>query len=186
MYTVVEKVIAKAIPLWNATLTPLAHHYTAPPRILLNHSGYANDEPPEQVEGENDDAYHMRLQEWKETYDQPDKRDDEEWDDYEGRCEDWKENRAIHQPEPEPSNRPAHPPAKRLTFGRGEDLVRCGPEFSSNLDSVNLRKEFGKLQIIVKLANVHLTPEKPEYNGGSWHVEGQANEAMFVSLPVKQ
>ena len=29
------------------------------------------------------------------------------------------------------------------------------------------------LQVIVKLANIHLTPEKPKYKGGSWHVEGQ-------------
>ena len=28
------------------------------------------------------------------------------------------------------------------------------------------------LQVIVKLANVLLTPEKPEYPGGKWHVEG--------------
>jgi hypothetical protein len=33
-------------------------------------------------------------------------------------------------------------------------------------------KERG-LQVIVKLANIHLTPEKPEYGGGAWHVEGQ-------------
>jgi hypothetical protein len=33
-----------------------------------------------------------------------------------------------------------------------------------------------QLQVIVKLANIHLTPEKPEYKGGSWHIEGQLNE----------
>jgi hypothetical protein len=33
-----------------------------------------------------------------------------------------------------------------------------------------------KIQVIAKLANIHLTPEKPEYQGGSWHVEGQLNE----------
>lgn len=33
-----------------------------------------------------------------------------------------------------------------------------------------------KFQVIVKLANIHLTPEKPEYKGGSWHIEGQLNE----------
>jgi hypothetical protein len=27
------------------------------------------------------------------------------------------------------------------------------------------------MQVIVKLANIHLTPEKPTYDGGSWHVE---------------
>ncbi|KAJ6589999.1 hypothetical protein DFH09DRAFT_1307454 [Mycena vulgaris] len=37
------------------------------------------------------------------------------------------------------------------------------------------------IQCIVKLANIHLTPEKPEYKGGSWHVEGLSNrrEGMF-------
>ncbi|MER6216671.1 DUF4246 domain-containing protein [Streptomyces sp. NPDC001674] len=34
------------------------------------------------------------------------------------------------------------------------------------------------LQVIVKLATVHLTPEKPEYAGGSWHVEGMLNERI--------
>ena len=29
------------------------------------------------------------------------------------------------------------------------------------------------LQIIVKLANIELTPTKPRFEGGSWHVEGQ-------------
>lgn len=33
-----------------------------------------------------------------------------------------------------------------------------------------------QLQVIVKLANIHLTPEEPEYDGGSWHIEGQLNE----------
>ncbi|CUA75280.1 ABC transporter C family member 4 [Rhizoctonia solani] len=37
------------------------------------------------------------------------------------------------------------------------------------------------IQVIVKLANIHLTPEKPEYSGGSWHVEGMRNEAIAAS-----
>lgn len=31
----------------------------------------------------------------------------------------------------------------------------------------------GKIQVIVKLATIELTPEKPEYGGGTWHIEGQ-------------
>ena len=40
---------------------------------------------------------------------------------------------------------------------------------------VDLKKEFSEsgLQIIVKLANIHLTPEQPNYDGGKWHFEGQ-------------
>ncbi|MFI6943261.1 DUF4246 domain-containing protein [Streptomyces sp. NPDC050418] len=35
-----------------------------------------------------------------------------------------------------------------------------------------------RLQVIVKLATIHLTPEQPEYAGGSWHVEGMLNERI--------
>ncbi|CBX90456.1 hypothetical protein LEMA_P065820.1 [Plenodomus lingam JN3] len=38
-----------------------------------------------------------------------------------------------------------------------------------------------KLQVIVKLANIHLTPEQPEYAGGSWHIEGQLNEHIVAT-----
>jgi hypothetical protein len=38
---------------------------------------------------------------------------------------------------------------------------------------VNLERDYGKMQVIVKLANIVLSPEQPEYAGGSWHVEGQ-------------
>lgn len=36
------------------------------------------------------------------------------------------------------------------------------------------------IQCIVKLANIHLSPEKPEYKGGSWHVEGRS--AIFLRI----
>lgn len=39
---------------------------------------------------------------------------------------------------------------------------------------IDLRLDYwGSLQVIVKLANIELTPESPVYEGGSWHVEGQ-------------
>ena len=43
--------------------------------------------------------------------------------------------------------------------------------------------DFGEqgLQVIVKLANIELTPEKPTYDGGSWHVEGQLNERICAT-----
>ncbi|KAF7290578.1 hypothetical protein MIND_01297900 [Mycena indigotica] len=37
------------------------------------------------------------------------------------------------------------------------------------------------IQCIIKLANIHLTPESPEYSGGSWHVEGMTNESIVAS-----
>ncbi|MFB7364330.1 DUF4246 domain-containing protein [Streptomyces hydrogenans] len=43
-------------------------------------------------------------------------------------------------------------------------------------DRVDLRGR--RLQVIVKLATIHLTPNRPEYAGGSWHVEGMLNERI--------
>eukprot|EP00803_Ostreobium_quekettii_P000769 evm.model.scf_646.7 EVM.evm.TU.scf_646.7 scf_646:71708-73257(-) len=36
-------------------------------------------------------------------------------------------------------------------------------------------------QVIVKLANIVLTPDKPSYSGGAWHVEGMENEAIVAT-----
>ncbi|KAI9219270.1 hypothetical protein BC828DRAFT_174884 [Blastocladiella britannica] len=36
-------------------------------------------------------------------------------------------------------------------------------------------------QVITKLANIHLTPEDPEYAGGSWHIEGMENEQIVAT-----
>ncbi|KAG0041620.1 hypothetical protein BGZ83_001586 [Gryganskiella cystojenkinii] len=45
----------------------------------------------------------------------------------------------------------------------------------------NLKATKGPLQVIVKLANIELTPENPIYGGGSWHVEGMENENIVAS-----
>ncbi|KAJ7352340.1 hypothetical protein DFH08DRAFT_84719 [Mycena albidolilacea] len=38
------------------------------------------------------------------------------------------------------------------------------------------------IQVIVKLANIVLTPEKPDYPGGTWHVEGMATESIVATF----
>jgi hypothetical protein len=50
------------------------------------------------------------------------------------------------------------------------------PETPGNSARVDLRGR--RLQVIVKLATIHLTPDKPDYRGGSWHVEGMMNERI--------
>ncbi|KAI8620169.1 hypothetical protein BC830DRAFT_1100565 [Chytriomyces sp. MP71] len=48
--------------------------------------------------------------------------------------------------------------------------------------SVGKFKLNGKtLQVIVKMANIHLTPENPAFNGGSWHLEGMENECIAAT-----
>eukprot|EP00007_Cunea_sp_BSH-02190019_P001220 CAMPEP_0174238042 /NCGR_PEP_ID=MMETSP0417-20130205/10139_1 /TAXON_ID=242541 /ORGANISM="Mayorella sp, Strain BSH-02190019" /LENGTH=771 /DNA_ID=CAMNT_0015316847 /DNA_START=94 /DNA_END=2409 /DNA_ORIENTATION=+ len=78
--------------------------------------------------------------------------DDDDGDAY----EQWEENRVVIQPKPDlPFQMPSPPKL------------------------VSLRNR--RLQVIVKLASIHLTPEKPTYDGGVWHVEGMQNENIVAS-----
>ncbi|KAF9127978.1 hypothetical protein BGW39_005454 [Mortierella sp. 14UC] len=57
------------------------------------------------------------------------------------------------------------------------------PEFEprTEIPKYDLTKTGKPLQVIVKLANIELTPENPNYEGGTWHVEGMANENIVAS-----
>ncbi|KAI9933694.1 hypothetical protein ASPWEDRAFT_167964 [Aspergillus wentii DTO 134E9] len=136
LYTVIEKVLARTIPLWNETLSPVK---TETPRIPYPAVVYDPTEqepqPANEAEAESD-AFCERLDEWE-------------------------KNRTILMPEPGDFSASKILPAERL----------------------NLREKFGDkgLQVIVKLATIELSPEKPEYGGGSWHVEGQLNEHICAT-----
>ena len=69
--------------------------------------------------------------------------------------DDWRRNRS-----PVPPDAPAFTPP------------------ASPGDSARVDLHARRLQVIVKLAAVHLTPGKPGYPGGSWHVEGMMNERI--------
>lgn len=43
-------------------------------------------------------------------------------------------------------------------------------------------KRFEDLKVITKLVNIELTPENPQYVGGSWHVEGAMNEDIVATI----
>ncbi|KAE8362275.1 hypothetical protein BDV27DRAFT_166341 [Aspergillus caelatus] len=49
--------------------------------------------------------------------------------------------------------------------------------------AVDLQAQFATcgMQVIFKLANIHLTPEEPEYDGGTWHIEGAMNEHIVAT-----
>lgn len=38
---------------------------------------------------------------------------------------------------------------------------------------IDLSEQYQFLQVIVKMSTIYLTPERPEYAGGTWHVEGR-------------
>jgi hypothetical protein len=56
--------------------------------------------------------------------------------------------------------------------------VDCTPEAGTRIFD-KFRKSGS--QIIVKMASVELTPQKPYFLVGSWHVEGQMNEHICAT-----
>ncbi|KAL0574584.1 hypothetical protein V5O48_007369 [Marasmius crinis-equi] len=148
---VLEKCIARTIPLWNDCLSFFTD--TQVPRrsrLRIQMKGIEYEYPlgrdrpltEEEVAEEDDedfdeDARDEKNQEWLEA------------------------NRILNRPEPQEFK-----PIDPNTFTR-----------------VDLRRDWEKegLQVIVKLANIELTPEKPNYEGGTWHIEGQLNEHICAS-----
>ncbi|RYP70268.1 hypothetical protein DL771_005571 [Monosporascus sp. 5C6A] len=85
---------------------------------------------------------------------------------YQERYEEWFESvKVLAIPEPDP-----YRPFSEIT-----SLPGAYP--------IDLREKFKDrgLQIIFKLANIHLKPDKPGYEGGTWHVEGALNEHICAT-----
>ncbi|OCH91965.1 hypothetical protein OBBRIDRAFT_752203 [Obba rivulosa] len=79
-------------------------------------------------------------------------------DQYDAAYEEWEETYKWPKiPEPAPFSPPPREGRRTISL-RGRDI-----------------------QVIVKLANIVLTPEKPAYEGGSWHVEGMRNESIVAT-----
>ncbi|KAJ2895691.1 hypothetical protein GGI21_005120, partial [Coemansia aciculifera] len=77
-------------------------------------------------------------------------------EDYDERYEQWEENKIFIDPQPETFVVPDRPTTPYNLRGR-------------------------RLQAIVKMSNIELTPEKPDYDGGNWHVEAMANERIIAT-----
>ncbi|KAK8067304.1 hypothetical protein PG997_014051 [Apiospora hydei] len=155
LYGVLEQLVDKAIPLWSDTLSWF-HTRT---RINVGGTGADDYEIPDGL-----------------VYDGPDNMIgvSESDDEYEERLEmledsddyrDWKdEHQVLIQREPH-DHRPFE-----LTVPGGQERIDLRTRFADS-----------GLQVIFKLANIHLTPDKPQYPGGTWHVEGALNEHICAT-----
>jgi hypothetical protein len=117
-----------------------------------------SDECGENWIPDNSDAFadaELTEEQRKEVGYEPEGGDPEEWAEHK-----WQTLREPKLPEPMFDNIPYAP----------EEGTRLVDRF----------QESG-LQIIVKLASIELTPEKPDFPVGGWHVEGQMNEHICAT-----
>lgn len=150
LYSTIERIIDKAIPMWNETLGSTVRDWRSP-RIRIDDIATAEvakrPRPPEENEEElsEDDRFELDS--------------------------DWGEQiHAIVPPEP-------------IGWEYRERYWKVSYSERSGPGPIDLRRQFAQsgLQVIVKLSNIHLTPDKPAYDGGSWHIEGQMNEHIVAT-----
>ncbi|KAF2163027.1 hypothetical protein M409DRAFT_26474 [Zasmidium cellare ATCC 36951] len=117
---------------------------------------------------DSDNAYWIDHDAEQDSKDDDDEDEDEDEDEDDEDEDERHRNRTLVMPEPDD-----YAVRKDYTY----------PDWNPAPSVVDLRKNWAKqgLQVIVKLANIHLTPEKPTYDGGSWHVEGQLNDHICAS-----
>lgn len=108
----------------------------------------------------------------------------------------WEQHdRLVHLVHPEPSDAYSYQQWKTGLVSEEickENLTRSNCQYkcpdldpSSNHEfyNVNLQDTFRNkgLQIIVKIVNVKLTPENPDFRGTHWHIEGSNNDHIIAN-----
>ncbi|KAF2269107.1 hypothetical protein CC78DRAFT_557965 [Lojkania enalia] len=165
LYNVLEHFVDASIPLWNECLSwfhsririPIGgcsnEDYTMPEGVKFDRGRHRQQDGQSQEGDKSDEDYEMTDEEWAWENDCI----DEYWDF-------WRTHRILDQPEPR--------------FNPRDKLLD-----RSGANPINLKEDFSErgIQVIFKLANIHLTPEEPEYDGGSWHVEGSLNEHICAT-----
>jgi hypothetical protein len=170
LYQVLERIVAATVPLWNDCLSGFYDRR----RFDIKFTGQIDFTYPEELRYKIPDKEGPKAWVDPKNFDDElgDDDDDDEWR-YEDDFIQWdKDNRVLVYREP----REYVPQDQLLAYA--EDQKRK----IRSKKRVNLREDYPEgLQVIFKLANIHLMPENPRYEGGSWHVEGALNEGICAS-----
>lgn len=180
LYGVVERLIAKSLPLWDQVYRwslgirdrslrivckNVSKECTMPE--LCEDSDYGCDPMNRPVdEGENPRPEENEY--WRLRENDPLKIKDKEWFFRTHPCDQPEPGSFYEAPKIKLEDVPTDGYFRRLANDRYIGAKEATPP----------RK---RIQVIVKLASIHLTPEKPSYDGGAWHIEGQMNERICAT-----
>jgi len=170
LYLVLEQFVHMAIPLWNESISWFHNRI----RLRIPATGRGDYYYPDGVRfpreqyRPNPEAESYESSELDSDSDSDSEDADEIWAEDNGLSSEWEawheQNKILLQHEP-------------VFTPRSELEKRPGAK------PIDLQKDFHEkgIQVIFKLANIELTPEKPTYDGGSWHVEGSLNEHICAT-----
>ncbi|KAI6782114.1 uncharacterized protein J7T54_002351 [Emericellopsis cladophorae] len=180
MYPVIEKFIEKSLPAWDLCYRwpeNYEHKRIDCTRVFPECAteelcpGICQPSNRPLEEGENPRTAEYEAEEvWYEGSER--ERKDTIW---------YNSTHSLGLPEPDP---------EKVSFDlkASEDVNK--DKFFEDLFHGDVDKDFrngtwekgeSRIQVIVKLANIHLTPDSPSYPGGTWHTEGQLNEHICAT-----
>lgn len=178
LYGVIEQVISKAIPMWKKAVQSTVYRYEHL-RVMIDDDGYDHEASGAVMRamsaslskrrGENS---RYSKQGWAEGAVDNDEINDKDFDNEENaiNAEQWK-TKYIRVPDPARYERRerVHEP-RRAHYEEGETREPDQThDNNSDFDRIFPQKGF---QVIVKLVNIHLTPDNPTFDGGApWHIE---------------
>lgn len=195
LYAAIEDVISYSIPAWNSVLL-LGQIGRTSLRIPTNGPNFDPPNEPEWIDGltrdKDDPNWEKDLEKVKYYLQIPDtplppglhRYDilDEDWqNDPHSTLRDvasdkYKRIRKTLHPDPDPQY------FERWNHDRQEQASSADDLFSKTYP-IAVEDEFRThgLQVIIKLASVELSPDKPEYDGSNWHLEGALNEHIVAT-----
>ncbi|GAO13647.1 hypothetical protein UVI_02017540 [Ustilaginoidea virens] len=171
IYPIIERFITKSLPAWDLI-------YRWPDDMMFQRLSTAVVGPECSTEEACAESYECLPSNRPLDEDEPPREEDEEEDD--GYDESERSRRDIKW---FMETHPAMLPDAVLTAEASSDEQKQRL-FSVTPDMVKTSGFFNsaqRLQVIVKLASIHLTPQNPRYDGGSWHIEGQLNEHICAT-----
>ncbi|OMJ27760.1 hypothetical protein AYI69_g2794 [Smittium culicis] len=159
LYTTLEKIFERIIPLINCTLTDSTSSKLDDHCERIGPSDYFNESFDEYAKRICISEGKLSDDQKKELETTGDIKDFKLEYDYRNKIYDRYDKEKIVEPP--------------------KDIVFDPSRILDGQKQINLNNT--RLQVIVKLANIILTPDNPKYEGGVWHVEGMQNENIVSS-----
>lgn len=181
LYSTIEKFIAKALPAWDAIYRWPGEFQCQ--RLSVSTAGPRCDTPD--ICGTGTTAQWWECQRWNRPIndDEPPRAEYEHSEpdyDYSTRAHlDLEWFRVTHPTAvPDAPTQGEHGVTKAALNNDHDEFFHLS---SSDIKASSFFNGVSRIQIIVKLANIQLTPDKPTFGNSSWHIEGQLNEHICAT-----
>ncbi|KAM7194458.1 Protein of unknown function (DUF4246) domain containing protein [Naviculisporaceae sp. PSN 640] len=187
IYTVIEKLIDTAMPAWDHALHGQVFYKTTESKSEQKR-GIRFDLPPEYYEGTETAAWQEYNAQTVADYEAAKGKLEFSEDDVQDAIENihWRED--IEEQDPETIAKWKEEALRHLKWKEIRDPflpepLDFAPVTYKNLHGDSIRDRFKNngLQVYVKMASIELTPEKPSFPAGGWHIEGQLNEQIVAT-----